>query len=184
MEIRSWTGSRLLFCYVVALGLVACTREGENPSPFDIQKGSVQEPFDIAVNYFSWYPPIVKQDNVNAYAVEIENVGTDSLLRYKVEVYFNGELTNTMAGWPGSHPGPLSPGEAECIPESDYKGRNLTRAPKEPGRHSYRIVASLPSGYAETNLSNNELAGFFEVGGSSKPANLFSSKALVGCRRQ
>ena len=150
-----WTESRLLFCYVVALGLVACTREGENPSPFDIQKGSVQEPFDIAVNYFSWYPPIVKQDNVNAYAVEIENVGTDSLLRYKVEVYFNGELTNTMAGWPGSHPGPLSPGEAECIPESDYKGRNLTRAPKEPGRHSYRIVASLPSGYAETNLDSS-----------------------------
>ena len=180
----SWTGSCLLFCYVVALGLVACTREGENPSPFDIQKGSVQEPFDIAVTYFTWDSRKLQGTDLDGYGVEVENAGTDTLDFYKIELFFDDKLVHRLENRPDWHPGPLAPGEAHCRGWGNAWGNPPNNAPKEPGRHSYRVVVSLPSGYAEMNLSNNELAGFFDVGGSSKPANLFSSEALVGCRRQ
>ena len=178
-----WTGSCLLFCYVVALGLAACTQEGENPSPFDIQKGSVQEPFDIAVTYFTWDSRKITLTDDNSYAVEVVNAGTDTLNFYKIEIYFDDNLRNRYENRPELlHPGPLVPGDTECLIWASGSG-SPPRPPKEPGRHSYRVVASLPSGYAEMNLSNNELVGFFEISASAKPTNLFSSKPLVGCRR-
>ena len=181
-EGSSWNGSPLLFCYVLALGLGACTREGENPSPFDIQKGSVQEQFDIAVTYFTWDSRRITLTGDNSYAVEVVNVGTDTLDYYKIEIYFDDKLMNRLENRPDWHPGPLAPGEAECRIWARGSG-SPPRPPKEPGRHSYRVVASLPSRYDEKNTSDNELVGFFEITGSSKPANIFSSKALVGCRR-